>query len=391
MSGIQAETKLNKRTMGTPRHEVSSRLRQMALDHGPGMRLPATRKLTGMLGTSLPTLNSVLDELEAKNVICREDRSGIYVSPKLHTKSIIVLYDTAVSDQPGLSPFWGMLWSGLVKEAQKRAESGNLEFTFRTTTYAHDPESRLPLDVMRSLGDGLVHGMVGIGLTNAAAALAAARDIPLVSFAGGGHWQVANDIVREVRAGVDALVDRGCRSIELWRGVITDGPFGSFIESQTDEEVEAFKDCLAARNLPFGPDAVRSFWDTPDDRLRWTLQQHGYRLAMKAFGPDATRHPDGLLILDDMITSGALFALQDLGLSLEKTVKIATIANVGSTVLFGHERSLILLEHDPRSIAVSLLDALDVLLDGRELDANPIHMPLKMRFPEDYPGVLFSS
>jgi DNA-binding LacI/PurR family transcriptional regulator len=388
MSGIQTETKLNKRTMGTPRHEVSSRLRQMALDHGPGMRLPTTRKLTGMLGTSLPTLNSVLDELEAKNVICREDRSGIYVSPKLHTKSIVVLYDTAVSDQPGLSPFWGMLWSALIKEAQKRAESANLEFTFRTTTYAHDPESRLPLDVVRSLGDRLVHGVIGIGLTDVAAEVAAANGVPLVSYAGGGHWQVATDIVSEVRAGVDALVDSGCSSIELWRNGLTDDPY---FNSLLNNDVEAFQDHLAVRNLPIGPGAVRIFWDAPDDRLRWTLQQHGYRLAMAAFGPDTARRPDGLLILDDMITSGALFALQDLGLDQEETAKIATLANVGSTVLFGHERSLILIEHDPHAIAVSLLDALDLLLDGGEPDANPIQMPLKMRFPEDYPGVLFSS
>jgi DNA-binding LacI/PurR family transcriptional regulator len=362
------------------------RLRRLACDHGPNAKLPTARDLCKELDTNQAALNIALRDLEANSLIYRKHAVGIFVSPKIHTKSIVVLYDTFISGQPGLSPFWGMLWGALIEEAQARSETANLEFTFRMTMSGHDPDLRLPPDVMRSLGDGLVHGIVGIGLTIPNAEAAAAYGVPVVSFAGAGQWQVASDIGREVRAGVDTLIDRGCRSVELWRGVLLGDPF---IPSLLNDEVEAFKDQLTVRNLPFRPDAVRNFWDSPGGQFRGTLQQHGYRMAMEAFGPDATRPPDGVLILDDMITSGALFALRNLGPSLEKTAMIATIANAGSTVLFGHERSLILIVRDPRIIAISLLDALDLLLDGRAPDANPTLLPLEMRFPEEYPGVLF--
>jgi DNA-binding LacI/PurR family transcriptional regulator len=369
---------------GLSRHDVRLRLRELAFQRGPSAKMPTQSELCAQIGTTTSTLDEALRDLEAANVIYRRQGSGIFVSPKLHMKSIVVLYDTSVADQPGISPFWGMLWGALVKEAQKRAQTHDQEFTFRMTTSALHPESLLPPDVMRSLGEGLVQGVVGIGLASDEVAVAAARGIPLVSFAGAGQYHVEFDLQLEVRAGVDALLARGCRTIGFWHGTL---PYGHNKEYD-DGTFDAFVDQLQVRGVPFYPDLVRDYRDVPEGQFRGTQQQQGYRLVMETFGLEPRPRPDGLLMNDDMLTSGALFAFKELNLEMEKTVQVATIANAGSTVLFGHEKSLILIEHDPREVAAAILHALDKLMDGHSLKAEEHLVLPKIRLPEDYPGVL---
>ena len=72
--------------------------------------------------------------------------------------------------------------------------------------------------------------------------------------------------------------------------------------------------------------------------------------------------PDGIVILDDMMTSGALSSLSQIGISVGQDVQIASHTNRGSHLLFGFEEQLVLLEMDPNEIADAMFEMLETLM-----------------------------
>ena len=78
--------------------------------------------------------------------------------------------------------------------------------------------------------------------------------------------------------------------------------------------------------------------------------------------PDAV--PDGIVVLDDMMTRGALTAISQLGIVPGRDVQIASHTNVGSQVLFGYENSLVFLEIDPSKVAEAMFELLETLMRG---------------------------
>ena len=91
---------------------------------------------------------------------------------------------------------------------------------------------------------------------------------------------------------------------------------------------------------------------------------------MQVFGRGAVAgRPDGLIILDDVMTRGALTTLHRLGLHAGQDIVIASHANKTSSVLHGYEHCLIRLEFDPAEIVQALFALLDAQLQGRPLPA----------------------
>ena len=78
-------------------------------------------------------------------------------------------------------------------------------------------------------------------------------------------------------------------------------------------------------------------------------------------------HPDGLIIIDDMITCGALVAMQKLDIHPLHEVQIVSHTNRGSAVLQGHEHQLIIMEIDPTKIVETMFEMLNPLMNEKEL------------------------
>jgi DNA-binding LacI/PurR family transcriptional regulator len=95
-----------------------------------------------------------------------------------------------------------------------------------------------------------------------------------------------------------------------------------------------------------------------------TRQELGVAYVREAFGANGTQ-PDGLLIGDDMVTSGALVELRRRGIEVGKTVQIASNSNAGSPILFGEEANMMRIEYDPRELAEALFRTLDRLMEGK--------------------------
>jgi len=92
--------------------------------------------------------------------------------------------------------------------------------------------------------------------------------------------------------------------------------------------------------------------------------EQGYRTATEVFGAPRREWPDGIVVTDDMMTRGALVALQNMGVRVGEDVEIATHANRGSKALLGYDHRLTLVEVDPARVVSKMFGLLETLMDG---------------------------
>jgi DNA-binding LacI/PurR family transcriptional regulator len=149
------------------------------------------------------------------------------------------------------------------------------------------------------------------------------------------------------------------------------------------EELEYFQAALRESGVQFFPELVynreRLAAGVPASPPQ-TNQEQGLAAALEVLGPNAvTPVPDGVVILDDMMTSGALHGLSQLGLSVGEDVRVATHTNRGSHLLFGYESRLSLLEVDPAQIAAAMFGLLELLMRGEEPPENVVSIGPTLR------------
>ena len=343
-------------------------LRELALRHGPGQRLPTRDALCRTFETSAVTLNNALKELERQNVITRRRGSGIFVSPALHQKHVLVLLESLFFQTNGVSPFWARLWGLCAERAQVREAQFNELYSFHLKNSVFEPNQPLPADVLRQIEDGSVHGVVNIGLNPIDVDWEKHRRLPMVSFAGTGRWtvEIEDEFWPEVTR---SLAAKGCRAVGSWSMVYAER-LAFHTENDTrrghasrERLAAALADCglLCDRRLIF--DTLSCIENQMPAAL--SPQQCGYDLAMRYFAGGEPR-PDGLYIHDDLLTFGALVAFEELGLQVGRDVHICTTSNAGTLPLFGREKQLGRLELDAADIADALFEMLALLMAGRE-------------------------
>jgi DNA-binding LacI/PurR family transcriptional regulator len=359
----------------TKTQALSARLSEMARDLGPSARLPTMTELSKQLGVSMMTLNRALSELEAQGIIYRRQGSGTYVAPLrpgAGARSVGLVYDRDIFGS-GQSPFCGLL----VDEARRRAQSGDERFSLYLAIPSRDG---LPVndDLLLAIEKKDVDGLLIVCEANSPAVKwLSEQELPVValSYLPVVKNRVAIDWAALASEGVRELVARGCRDIALWL------PVGVGLGRQKGErsfpELDAFRLALQDAELPYktkrvwrlddldaGADAQR-----PDALRDSTNQEQGFLAAFETFG-DAGQddRPDGIVILDDMMTRGALVVLEQKGLELGRDVHIATHANRGSNVLRPYEEQLARLEIDPGAIAGAMFSMLEGLIEGRAVE-----------------------
>ena len=87
---------------------------------------------------------------------------------------------------------------------------------------------------------------------------------------------------------------------------------------------------------------------------------------------------DGVIITDDVMTQGALIALQKLNVPVghgKGKLNIVSHSNAGSTTLMGREEVLTLVETDPRDVVQAMFDQLEIVMAGQK----PAQTRIKVR------------
>lgn len=323
---------------------LSRHLGEMALELGDGAKFPTVAQLSSSLGVSIMTLNRALSELEARGLIVRRHAVGIFVTSKA-TQKTIALVTTQDLYQNDLSPFWSMLLEIARERVQRQGQ--------RTRIYMAAPtpgSEALPEDLVEDVEAGRIQGAVVIGLHEPLHRWLLQRKLPAVAFGGGVQLEanVREDPAQAVRLGARELAKLGCQRISLW------GPYRWILE-------RPFQEVMQELRLPYIPEICHYF-----EGGGGHLHSEGQETATSVFGPGALLpRPDGVLIMDDMLTRGALTALHHLGLSPLKDIPIATLSNKNSNVLRGYENCLIRMEFDPLEIMEEMLQLLSSQLAGQ--------------------------
>jgi DNA-binding LacI/PurR family transcriptional regulator/DNA-binding transcriptional regulator YhcF (GntR family) len=355
--------------------QAAHQIKSMALQIGPNMKLPTLRELAETMSVSQNTVIDALDYLEARNVIYRKDRSGIYVSPRIHEKTIALVVGATFYQSRKASPFWDNLLALLIQESPNRSNGENERFEVHIAVPSAKDGAHLPKNFVDDVEAGLVHGVIVVCLDDEAAFhWIDDHKIPMAAFGGAGWPRVHIDTLQFVRTSVDELVRQGCRRIAFW----APNPFESprtpeVIDSEDAMERTAFAEALAAHGAPFDPDLLC------DNRLTdgrgLSNQQQGRELAERFIATAAGEQPDGIVIRNDMMTLGVASQFRESGIRIGRDVKIATHANVGSPILYGYDDVLTAVIFDPLEIVWSLYEMLDGQMESGEYASPKMVVP----------------
>jgi DNA-binding LacI/PurR family transcriptional regulator len=353
----------------TKTQALTSSLLQLAEQMGPDARLPTMQELSQSLHVSMMTLNRALSELEAQGVIYRRQGSGTYVSPRPAQRTIGLVYDRDIF-HTGTSPFCGLL----VDEARRRAASGDEKFSFYLAIPSAEGEP-VHEDLVEDIGKRRVDGILFVGEANPKAAKWLQKQkLPLVALAYTpvAPWRVKIDWPQVAQLGVETLAAQGCKKIGLW--VPLGVGLGRVGGAKSFPELDAFRDALKAAGLKYNEKHVWQLENLTDEVPATpgvTNQEQGYRAAFETFA-DKKDAPDGLVILDDMMTRGALVTLDQLDIRVGQDVKIATHLNRGSDALRGHREVVSTIEIDPAEITQAMFDMLETLMEGETPETSPL-------------------
>lgn len=368
---------------------IREQLIEMAHQRGPSARLPTVRELCAQFGTTPATLDGVLAELEARQILWRRQGSGIFVSPRLLRRSVAIVFNPAYLRGMVASPFWSLLVDALQTAAHSRDIDASFHFgavSLAEHELVPPPNQQPPTPaapvysgLQTEIRDRRVQGVLTIGMDGAAAAWFDAQSIPYVAFAGPGPHTVGIDYAALVHRMVDILAARGCRRIGLWLPIPAFLPHSSPVPYHHQTARQAFQSALENHGLSFDPALVRMNSErvpAGGGVVTATAQEQGYETACAVFGPGGdTPPPDGIVSGDDMMTVGAMAAFQELGVRVGEDVQFASHANVGSPVLRGYEDRIRLVSADPTAIAEKMLDLLDRLMAGEETSPENAALP----------------
>jgi DNA-binding LacI/PurR family transcriptional regulator len=342
----------------TKTQALSAHLMEMAHKLGPGAKLPTMQQLSVDLGISVMTLNRALSELEAQNIIVRRQGSGTYVNDKIGIKTVGLVYDQQLIGASA-SPFGELL----LQEAGRRAHEHGEKFSL----YLSEPSpSGLPVhdDLSEDVKDRKVSGMLLMSSQKAAVKWLVKQKLPLVSlsYLPQTPYHVRIFHAQTAYLGALELAKRGAKKIALWLPVgVGLGRSGS---DKSFEELDYFARALKESGLKLDESLVYNLENLTDEIKEGpSNQEQGLNAAYAVFDEkNKANWPDGIVILDDMMTRGALTALSQIGVVPGRDVQIASHTNKGSQTLFGYDKSLAILEIDPAEVAAAMFELLETLM-----------------------------
>ena len=375
-----------------PRHrqrtqDLCAALTEKARVLGPDAKMPTVIELCQEFKTSSTTLNHALKELEQRNVLYRVRAVGIFVSPALRPNVALVVDPTVF--RGGLnSPFWDLL----ARRAEERAavKGENFSFHFALPQGQNNGSAPIHVGLVHSIENRQVDGIIALNLNQAAIDWLEAQNIPLVGFATPCRYNVEHDANEMIRLGVQALWERDCRHIEMWSPAVpvnkSEDYFTPNLQCFVGDTYNAFRAALKEIGLEFEADMVR------DNRFLLSGQkvtaipserEQGYEMARMVFAADSkleSSRPDGILITHDLMTAGALKALDKMGVQVGRDVTIATLSNAGSSVLADYEDRVIRLEFEAQEVASQLFAMLETLMCGGTVAQPSVKVAPHLRF-----------
>ncbi|MDR3710346.1 MAG: GntR family transcriptional regulator [Capsulimonadaceae bacterium] len=184
-----------------------------------------------------------------------------------------------------------------------------------------------------------------------------------------------------IRMGVDGLARQSCRRI----GLISDLRAGDTQYLAACPDAVHFREALDELGLEYNSDWV---WD-PCDYMpigaRYTVSRgeaEGFQALSDLWRTlnSEGQHLEGIVVMDDFLTRGCLYAALNLSLKIGKDIKIASSANRGSDALHRFERDLALMEVDPAVLADEMIRMLSLMMEDSPHEPN-VFLKSRLKLP----------
>lgn len=326
-------------------------LTRLARQLGPGIKMPTTQELAQSLGVTWTTLDRALRKMKEQGIVNSRRGSGVYVSSRAFEKTICLVFGRDVFS-PGVSPFHSIL----LEQCARRAASHQERFSFFLDVPGLDGSLEgLPVhsDLAAMVRSGKIDGLLVSSVNNEEQALwLRSQNIPVVFFgfgSGGTPNRVYIDFEQLISKAARELVKKGCRTVGL---------FAIF-----PDHAAVFKRIASDAGLSWEEKWI-SCEENSNHEMHNRREMLG-RNGIERMLSQAGSLPDGLIVLDDILTLGICSRLESKRIRVGKRVKIATHANKGSLALSEWEDVLIRCEIDPKESAEAMFSMLEALMSGR--------------------------
>lgn len=333
-------------------------LRRLAGELGPDRQLPTVRELVKSYGVSIVTLDRALRELEVEGVLVRRHGVGVFVDPSIATHHIGLIYDRNIFEE-FTSPFPRMLMEAANNRAVEMDEQFHLYLVVPTHIQGVPGREALIADVDAGRLDGVIycgrHHQQTLEYLHT-------RQIPLVLM-GISHLPIRYRLIMDIREtvfqAIRALIDKGSGKVAMlsaYSGIRRDIP-------EFRQDTESFWQACQSCNAGTADPAIM-FLDA-EACSDACYDQNAYQIIMQA-ACDGKLPFDGLFVTNDMATRGVLRALGELNITPGKQIQLASQANKDSPILAHAPAGVILLEYDPRQMAIDAIDQLEAVLKGTQ-------------------------
>ncbi|MDD5705770.1 MAG: GntR family transcriptional regulator [Kiritimatiellae bacterium] len=350
--------------------QVYGALRQRMASLRPGAALPPVPEIMRDLAASQTTVDKAYRLLESEGLIERQRRRGVFVADRKATGEIAVVLSDVCLDK-GASPAYTRICARLRRKLHADNPGWSVKLHLGAGTVP-GPELPATLDLLEPTVLPRLRGVLSFNkLYDVETKLAAAR-VPVV-YLGARHrvsrgerlagvGSVILDAARGFRDGIACLAESGCRNVCLLhpRYVGTARP-------SVPSLVPGCAKDAAACGLRF-----RDEWIGYEEG-GWGERQ-GYELFRRVWSQG--EHPDGVLVVDDILCHGVLRAIQELGLELPRDLNLVTNANRGFD--FPYPRPVTRIEFDLDDVADRAARMLEALTVGRTQEPPVEWVPARL-------------
>lgn len=371
------------RASGNHKYVQFRKLLERHIEDGQvGDPLPSYVQMLSELKVSRWIADRALQDLCAEGRVVRVNGKGIYIAKRAKQKTVAIIYGADAFTVLGSNAFALLLLDDYSLSLQQR-DHRLLTFFGSPTSDAEAEREPKYSELMRALRAKEIDGIICGGGGPMSLEWLASHGIPVVSAAPrpasvslDRYAWVRFDRTELIRQGVNVLKSQGCNEV----GFITSLGAGYEPNDDNFEDALTFRSMLEAQGITYNRDWVWS--PRSDGRIvarqaaLWHEQQ-GYQALMDLWRTTNTsgKRPAGIVVTDEYMTRGCLFAALKLGLKIGRDIKIASHVSKNLETLTRFEDDLALMEFNPHEIAERMITILSAMMLGEPHETDRILLP----------------
>ena len=303
----------------------------------PGSRIPSTSDFADQFSIARQTAQNALKELTNRGILERVPHRGTFVSENLAAKTIAMF--SARNPLTGQNMAFSRLFCAAAFEYAVR-KGWDLKLYFPQNDSS---VFKTVSDLEKDISDGKIRAVFGMYSEDLSGWFGKACCVPYLLFE---ETETASTMEYFTRKALEYLYGCGMKKIAL-----------VFSASNTRMGRE-IKSGIAKLNGKISGDIRIDFWQCEAETAASGRTIIHDRLSRKPALPDA------LLVMDDNITNGVIFALQEKGIRIPNQIALLTLSVKGVEIL--SPVPLTRIEYDPEELVKKSFDRLLDQLEGKK-------------------------